>query len=253
LCCALAYEVWQICALRLPRPRGRVNFPHLPVAAGIWPGEASAIVLARATGILIGLQNGMDAAALFLAAERVAQLGKFLSDAVRTSIGPMLARAQTPEALNEAVARASLLMLLAGAAGALALAVTGYLFLWVLGPAYTAAFPVLLILLVAQSSWSILGPTAMIMNMTGLQKIRSLVNAVGAVSLIAILWNTSGVIVASAAFATIVWLVNAALWVVIFRLKGVKSGVFGLSRETMQSIISQERDGVSHLFRRLRP
>ena len=181
------------------------------------------VLLGRIGGIIVGLVLGLEAAALYIAAERIAALGQFLTDAVRIAAGPKVARAARqaetePGALQHAVRHASLLMFLAGSAGALGLAVLGYPLLWLLGPEYIKAYPVVLLLLLGQTSWTVLGPTAMVMNMTGLERSRSVGTVVAAFAAGGVAWigaSIMGISGAALGYAAVSWGMNAVFALII--------------------------------------
>ena len=171
---ALGWQHRQIARLGLPSHQA-FALRHLRVALGIWPGDSALLLFQRAAGITIGLTGGLEAAALFLAADRIAQIGTFLTDAVRTVIAPMLSRSAAGDDRQGVVAQASILIVGSGFAGTVLLLLLGDPILWALGPAYHSAYPILLVLLLAQMSWTVMGPVAMILNMYGQERARSLI------------------------------------------------------------------------------
>ena len=81
---SLVFEFFQISKLKSREHENEpvhhfVVQPHLKVAFAVWPGDVAGAVLMRIAGLLISLKLGLEAAALYFAAERVANLGQFLS------------------------------------------------------------------------------------------------------------------------------------------------------------------------------
>lgn len=238
----LAALVWEQLRIRqLPRggaapaAAGR----HWASALSVWPGEAALIVFHRAGGIMIGLTAGLEMAAMFLAAERVAQLGTFITDAVRTAVAPPLAQARGPD-LQREVSRASLLMLISGCLGGLLLLSGGWILLAGFGRAYLDAYPVLCVLLAGQLSWAVLGPTALILNMQGQERLRSVIGVAAAAALILVLAWAGTALQTACAVAAISWAMNGALWLGIRIRTGVTAGVFGLSAASARQTLAEE-------------
>jgi O-antigen/teichoic acid export membrane protein len=204
------------------RPR---RLAHARVALAVWPGDAALLVLQRGAGIALGLTAGLEAAALYLVAERVAQPALFLTDAVRTVLAPDLARAAIPADRHRALRRASLLFAATGACGILAVIALGGLVIGLHGPPYGAALPVLLILLVGQASWAVFGPCALVLNLHGEEAARSRIAVLCALGFGLALTVCTNPVEAAAAAAVACWLMNAALWVCLRRRLGLVAGL----------------------------
>ncbi|WP_170403090.1 oligosaccharide flippase family protein [Ruegeria arenilitoris] len=225
---------------------------HAKMAFSVWPGEASLIIFHRACGIVIGLTSGLEAAAFFIAAERVSQLGVFLSDAVRTAIAPIIAQARSDQEIQAAIAKSSILMLLSGGIGFVLLLAGGWLLLLCFGREYLQSFPILCVLLVGQLSWTMLGPTALIMNMQGLERVRSLVTMIATAGLLICLIFTKSAFTAGLVFAVICWVMNGALWYLIRARLGAVSGVFGVRFSDVRAVFSDGDEITGKLRKSLR-
>jgi len=236
---AVAWDWWRIGKLSLPK-RNATKAPHLKVALTTWPGETALVIFQRAPAIVIGLTGGLSAAALFIAAERVSQLGVFLTDAVRTAVSPNIAQADGEER-QRAVTQASLLMLISGSAGLVALLVLGWVFLWVFGPEYKQAFPALLMLLLGQISWTVLGPTGLVLNMMGENKVRSLIGAASTAALLLLLPFVDSALGTATLVAIISWAMNMSLWLAIRIRLDIKCGLPGIRVATAKQFWREER------------
>lgn len=250
LLAALGWDRWRIGKLGLP-PRVGMAAPHLKVALSTWPGNAALVVFQRAPTIVIGLTGGLGAAGLFIAAERISQLGSFLTDAVRTAVGPNLAQADSDDR-QQAVTHASLLMLISGSVGLVLLLALGAVLLWMFGPEYRSAFPALLMLLLGQLSWTILGPTALVLNMMGHNKTRSVISVAATLALLILLPIFDTAFGAATVVAFISWAMNIALWVAILLRLGLRSGIFGLSLKSARDIWAEERHSIVNKLKKRR-
>ena len=239
---SVALEIWWIGRLgfkargdRTPQPSDWAGQKlHLALALWVWPGDVAGAALMRTSGIVVGLTLGLQQAALFFAAERVAALAQFLADAVRMAAAPKLAQTGRPadqKANSQKVlSEASLLMCVAGGAGAVVLAILGWPLLALMGEPYTNAFPVLLVLLLAHLSWALLGPTALAMNMMGLGRQRSVSTFVAAGAGAIGSWYCAlhfGLLGVAASFAAVLWALNGIQAAQLYRNLQLKSGFAG--------------------------
>lgn len=247
---SVAYEIWRLRRLKTAersQPRLEVSVEKTPVTAqalAMWPGEIGGILLARIGGLVVGAVLGLEAAALYIAAERVATLAQFLMDAIRTAAAPEIARLAATKTANtkdlqKAVSKASLLMAIAGALGLLGLAMIGWLLLRVMGEAYTQAYPVLLLILLAQASWAFFGPTAIALNMTGLHWQRSIgtMIAAGVAALAAFIGSkVSGPGGAALGYACAAWILNASFYYVLKAKRGLTIGLVSVTRADLKAL-----------------
>jgi len=223
LCAALLQQSLALRGLRLsplcPRTLSRAR-----IALAVWPGDAALLVLQRGAGLALGLTAGIEAAALYLVAERVAQPGLFVTDAARTALAPDLACA-TPVERQRSARRASLLFAFAGGGGVAAVTLLGALVLDLHGPEYEAAWPVLMILLVGQASWAVFGPTALLLNLYGEETARSRIAVLSAMGFLLALLFCATPVEAAVAAAAGCWAMNAALWLCLRRRLDLVSGL----------------------------
>jgi len=208
---------------------------HLPVALAVWPGTASGIIVMRAPGLFVGMQSGLVEAALFFAADRVAQLSFFLVAAVRTAVAPELARAEASE-LQETIARTSALMLLSGIFGLVAVMAFGTAMLWALGPNYYAAFPTMVFLLIGNSMTAIFGPFQVLLNMRGRERIASAIVTASAVLLVVLLLTATSAQGAAMIFAGVQAVAYAMGWLAVRRTLGVSCGMFAVKARHIKEV-----------------
>ena len=243
---SLLFESWQIFRLNLgepSQPDQQAGREQIRMALGTWPGEIAGVLLARSPGLIVGLVLNLETVALFLAAQRVVALSQFLTDAIRIAAGPEIARAAAlsgPD-LQKAVSKASALMFVVDSVGKLCLLAVGWFFLYLLGPNYLAAYPILLVFIAGNFSWTLLGPSALVMNMTGLQKQRSIATIVAALVVILSSWAGAvwmGVLGATIGYSLTTWALNAWLIWVLYDRKGIKCGLFGVSVRDLSDLLS---------------
>lgn len=226
------------------RVQSRVKFAMMA-----WPGDAALVSIQRMPGVLIGVTIDLTTAAVFLAAERVAQSGVFLIDAVRTVIGPDIAAAKGAEQ-QAAISLGSSIMFLAGTTGAVLTLLMGAAFVYLLGDAYTDALPIIAILLLGQFSYAVLGPTAIIMNMYGLAKIRSFVAVASALILVVLIVNTSTVHQVAWSYSAVLWLMNLVLAFIIWKKLGHYTGLSGVRRSDLVNAIKEIQHTAVAKFRK---
>jgi len=235
---SLFIERWAIGKLELPSGASlcptRIS-THRGVALRTWLGDLAHVVMLRAPGILVGLLTDLETLALFLAAERIANLGQFITDAVRNAVAPMISRAceeGTPlEKTQAELTEISRLMLKSGAVDALGLLIIGWPALRIMGPHFTEAFPLVVLAIVVQVGWVVTGPVATVMNMIGLELIRTVWTVIFAVLLCAgIFVFVSGPNVANALIiqAIAVWALNVSNVIRIQRKTGVRLGLWAI-------------------------
>ncbi|WP_282092599.1 lipopolysaccharide biosynthesis protein [Epibacterium ulvae] len=225
--------------LGLPRSTQAPVSSRVKFALSVWPGDAALVAFQRLPGVLIGFVTDLETAAVFLAAERVAQAGMFLIDAVRTVIGPTLAAAKEGER-QQAISKGSAIMLGAGLVGALCTLAFGALFVHLLGNAYTNALPLIAILLIGQLSFTALGPTGIILNMYGQGKIRSLISVCSTTALcFVLLFVTSDIYHVALMYSAMIWIMNLLLALAIWRRLGRVTGLFSLNRTLLSATLKE--------------
>ncbi len=246
---SLLIEHWAIGRLKLPASSHLTQeqiVKHRAVAAGTWLGDLAHVVMLRAPGMLVGLLTDLETLALFLAAERIANLGQFITDAVRNAVAPVISRAcEEGKPLEETQAELtdiSRLMLKSGLIDALVLLVVGWPALRIMGPQFTEAFPLVVLAIVVQVGWVVTGPVATVMNMIGLELIRTVWTVIFATLLcVGIFVFVSGPNVANALIvqAIAVWSLNVSNVIRIKRKTGVRLGLWAVvSHQKQESIKS---------------
>jgi len=205
---------------------------RLKTALGIWPGDVSGVLIVHSGGVIAGAMFGLETAALYLAAERIALLGLFLMDAVRTAISPQIARATGSGAttFQSVLSQASLLMSIASMTAFISLIVIGWPLLLLFGENYTNAYSIFFILLVSQFSWCIFGPVNSTMLMSGLEKANSffrIINSISGILIGLFLGTKLGVIGIALGYLIVTWINNACMNLFLRRRK-IKVGIFSI-------------------------
>lgn len=151
----------------------------------LWVVGLARILSQNADALLIGSLLGAAEAGLYLAAKRVAAMIELVADAVRLTAGPRFAVlfAHDPSGVDfrRAVAKANLLFLILVGTACMCLAIIGWPVLALFGPDFTAAYPVLLILIASVASFAIFGPVGLLMNMSRLERPRAIVTIGGGI------------------------------------------------------------------------
>jgi len=245
----LLFEAWQLQRALRSKARARAEvIPLIPrkdisilentagrrlkTALGIWPGDIGSALMRRSGGVVAGMIFDLETTALYLAAERIALLGQFFKGAVRKVIDPYIARAagNSTTALQSVISQTSLLMLIASMITPVIFIAIGWPFLHFFGENYTRAYPILVILLLSELSWSIFGPLNSIMIMSGFEKINSLSRIVFSIlSLLCGLFLSMkfGIIGLCSSYLVFTWLNNACLNLFL-RRKKIKAGIFSI-------------------------
>lgn len=227
------YSLSRLCPAKVMHVsiRSRLKF-----ALSAWPGDAALVAFQRLPGVLVGFATDLETAAVFLAAERMAQAGMFLIDAVRAVIAPMIAAAEKNERQG-AISMGSAIMLLAGLAGVVCTLAFSSFFVHYLGDAYAGAMPLISILLVGQISFSIFGPASIILNMYGQAKIRSIV-AIFATMIfcIGLTFLASNIYYVSILYVCMIWFMNGLLALCIWKRLGQSTGIFSVTPDLVLDI-----------------
>ncbi len=242
LCLSVLIEAWMLAPLGLnsaAAPEARTHPADAGLALGrsawqIWPGDVANAIQMRLAGLIAGAVLSPDAAALFLAAERLANLAQFPISATSQASAPRLARAAVAPApaLQAGLSKASMLMGLGtciGVGGALAMSWPA---LRAMGPEFTAAFPLVLILVAGHLSWSVFGLAQPALHLSGFFRSYSFL-AVAACLFTALLvcggGQKAGALGTAVGFALGWWLTNLAYTLTFWRLSGCRSGVLSWS------------------------
>ncbi len=135
----------------------------------LWPGDIANALMMRSVGLVGALVLAPEAAALLLAAERVAGLAQFPIAASAQAAAPRIAQATNRgnEAVQEALDRGSLLIAVGAMIGCMGAGVLAWPALWALGPDYLAAWPTTLVLVLASLASAVFGVAQSALNLTG--------------------------------------------------------------------------------------
>lgn len=209
----------------------------------LWVLGLARILVQNADALLIGSLLGAVEAGLYLAAKRVAAMVQMVADAVRVAAGPRLAvlfaqsaaATATPDdraAFRRAAAEANLLFMVLVGGACIGLAALGWPMLALFGPAFTAAYPVLLVMIAGVASFAVLGPVGLLMTMTRLERPRALITIAGAVIACGgVLWLTpmtgpwGGMMGAALALLVASFVTNGASSWVIWRALAVPPAI----------------------------
>jgi len=245
LAASLAIEHWALGKLQLPSQASLTSeqiATHRSIALKTWLGDLAHVVMLRAPGILVGLLTDLETLALFLAAERIANLGQFITDAVRNAVAPAISRAceegRSVEHTQSELTKISALMLKSGAIDALILVLIGWPALRLMGPNFTEAYPLVVLAIIVQVGWVVTGPVATVMNMIRLELVRTFWTVIFAALLcVGILTFVSGANVENALIvqAIAVWSLNISNVIRIKRKTGVKLGLWAVVSHKKQA------------------
>ncbi len=211
----------------------------------IWPGDISNAVQMRIAGLLAGAILQPETAALFLAAERIANLAQFPIAAASQAAAPRIARSATqgPDPLQSELNTGSALMLIGaclGVFGAIGIALPA---LWAIGPDFTAAFPIALLLISAHFSWALFGLAQPSLHLTGrFRSYSTIAVSACAITFVSIYLGTKYADGVGTAVAYCVgwWLTNIT-YTLAFRIQtGHRTGIFALKLTTFLELISRK-------------
>lgn len=206
-------------------------------ALSLWPGDVANAIQMRAAGLVAGAMLPPEAAALFLAAERIAGLAQFPIAAASQAAAPKISRATILGTADTQVAlsQGSRVMIAGTFVGAISTAILAAPALMSLGPGYVAALPITLVLVAGHLSWLFFGLAQSALNWTGCHRTYSFTAIMAAVlSVISIyvatrLWSGVG---SAAAFSLSWWLTNIAYTVALRWRTGLRTGVSSLTAAT---------------------
>lgn len=225
----------------------------------LWIADIANTVLSKVDAFIIGLVLDLKSVALYIAAQRISILTLFIIDAVRIVIGPEISKVFEKKEITEyykVISRSSALFSLAGIIGAVGSILLGYPILLLYGENYTASYLILILLTIANMSFIIFGPVAVIMSMTNLQKQRAYITTISAGLLVvfsyygAVLFNAAGV---ALGVVIAMWANNGLLSYVIWKKHNVKSGLFSrdaLNYYTLEKVYSLLDAQKKHLKRK---
>jgi len=176
-------------------------------------------IVTRADMLMVGSVLGMEEAARYSVAARLASFPDFILEAIRVVMGPLIAeRFHKNElaSLQQQVTRASQMVFLAVAPFAVAFIFFPKFFLGFFGPAYASADMILIYLIVGQCVNAFSGTVGVLMTMTNLQREHARIVSVSAILTLALgyaLIKTVGA--EGAALATAMTMSLANVWMVL--------------------------------------
>lgn len=220
---------------------GKAEYLRLQGRTGLelWPGDIANALQMRMAGLIAGLLLPPEALALFLAAERIAGLAQFPIGAAAQAAAPRIARAAVAgkDEIQRAVHEAGKVMSFGALIGAGGTAIIAWPALKLLGPGFVDAFSVTLMLTGAHLSWMVFGLAQTTLNLTGLSRQYSYISiamaAVGCLGIIAATFlrgsDHAGLAIATT-YCAIWWTTNFVYTVTLYRITGIRSGLFQFLR-----------------------
>lgn len=176
-------------------------------------------IVTRADMLLVGSILGMEDAARYAVAARLASFPDFILEAIRVVMGPLIAeRFHKNElaSLQQQVTRATQMVFLAVAPFAIAFICFPKFFLGFFGPAYGSANRILIYLIVGQCVNAFSGAVGVLMTMTNLQREHARIMTVNAGLTLVLGYALIKTIGAEgAALATAITMSLANIWMVI--------------------------------------
>lgn len=190
------------------------------------------VLMRQVDTVMLGAIAGTDAAGLYYPVARISELASIGLLATNAIVAPMVSELHAADArarLQRLLTLAALATSAVTAALALAFWLAGEALLGLFGPAFTAGYPALMILLGGQVVNALCGPVGYVMTMTGHQDRAALVLAVTAVANLALnaaLIPRFGLTGAAAATAISIAAWNLWLLVEVRRRHGLNPSVF---------------------------
>ena len=201
----------------------------------LWPGDIANALLMRSVGLVGALALQPEAAALLLAAERIAGLAQFPIGASAQAAAPRIAQATNSDdmAVQNALDRGSVLMLAGAMIGFFVAGVLAWPALWALGPAFSAALPTTLVLIFASLAWAFFGLAQSALNLTGRSHHYSAVCICVTIVTVAGIWFAAaeyGALGAAVVWCIGWWTANIAYTLTFKSLSGLDTGVLSIAR-----------------------
>jgi len=176
-------------------------------------------IVTRADMLMVGSLLGMEEAARYSVAARLASFPDFILEAIRVVMGPLIAERFHKNELapmQQQVTRASQAVFLAVAPFAVAFIFFPKFFLGFFGPAYESAEVILIWLIIGQCVNAFCGTVGVLMTMTNLQREHARIMSVSAMLTLALAYVLIKIVgAAGAALATAVTMSLANIWMVI--------------------------------------
>jgi len=176
-------------------------------------------IVTRADMLMVGSLLGMEEAARYSVAARLASFPDFILEAIRVVMAPLIAERFHKNELvpmQQRVTRASQMVFLAVAPFAVAFIFFPKFFLGFFGPAYESADMILIYLIVGQCVNAFSGTVGVLMTMTNLQREHARIVSVSAILTLALAYGLIKTVGAEgAALATAITMSLANIWMVI--------------------------------------
>jgi O-antigen/teichoic acid export membrane protein len=186
-------------------------------------------IVTRADMLMVGGLLGMEEAARYSVASRLASFPDFILEAIRVVMAPLVAESfhknELPQ-LQQRITKASQMVFLAVAPFAVAFICFPRFFLGFFGPAYQSANMILVYLIVGQCVNAFSGTVGVLMTMTNLQREHARIVSVNAVIMLAlgfVLIKIIGAEGAALATAMTMSLANIGMVIVVKRKLGIAS------------------------------
>lgn len=186
-------------------------------------------IVTRADMLMVGSLLGMEEAARYSVAARLASFPDFILEAIRVVMGPLIAEQfhkNELASMQQQVTKASQMVFLAVVPFAVAFIFFPKFFLGFFGPAYTSANRILIYLVIGQCVNAFSGTVGVLMTMTNLQREHARLVSVSAMLMLAlgyVLIKTIGAEGAALATALTMSLANIGMVIVVKKKLGIIS------------------------------
>ena len=205
----------------------------------LWPGDIANAVQMRMAGLIVGLLLSPEILALFLAAERIAGLAQFPIGAAAQAAAPRIARAVAlgRNEMQAALLEAGKVMAAGALIGAGGAALIAWPALLLLGPGYSDALPITLVLTAAHLASMGFGLAQTALILTGHARRYSVISVMMAsLGVVAVSVGTyyggaaHGGMAAAVAYCATWWITHIIYTISLYQVAGLKSGVMQFLR-----------------------
>lgn len=239
---ALAVELLYLRSAKLPQATNNAELSKSWKASSrtIFAADIAHNCLYKGAGLFVGALFGLEIAALFYAADRIATLTQFIGEGVQLAAGPKISLAAQSSSLDlqKAARQASLLCFFSGIPMVFGVAIFTPLVLELFGRDFRDATSMAVILVIGSAGYATFGPTPMVANMMGLVRERLIVTIGGVllqISFVILAYSIDGFLFAAIGVAASIWFVHGVLALVIWRKTSIKTGVFSFSAKDISS------------------
>lgn len=210
----------------------------------LWPGDIANALLMRSVGLVGALALQPEAAALLLAAERIAGLAQFPISASTQAAGPRIAQAtnSNDEVVQKALDHGSALMIAGALIGFLLTGFLAWPALWALGPDFSEALPTTLVLISTSLAWAFFGLAQSALNLTGRSHHYSVITICVTIVTVTGIWFAAveyGGFGAAVAWCIGWWVANIAYTITFKSLSGLDTGVLSVARRTVSFLTAR--------------